>query len=296
MNKPVPQKAYFLLPLGLIAISFSSILIKLCDAPVFTIAVYRLSIASLFFIGINKIKHRLILEPFSRTQLRLAILSGMFLTIHFATWIASLRYTSVASSVVLVQTAPIFVAFGAFFFLKERLSWQLIIGILITVGGGSIIGLLDVSANSDSLRGDLLAVAGAIGASGYLLIGRLLRANIDIFRYVTVVYSATSLFLIVLAFVSKTHLIGFSPLTYLLLIAIAFVPQVIGHTTINWILEYFSASAVSVIVLAEPIGATILAYFILSENVTASKISGAAVILTGVLITLQAESKEYQRR
>jgi len=292
MHGNIPKTTFFLIPLGLVAISFASILIKLCDAPVLTIAVYRLTLASLFFVGVCKLKHRAILAPFSRKQLWLAIVSGAFLTLHFVTWIASLRLTSVASSVVLVQTAPIFVAFGAFLFLKERISPLLVLGIIIAVGGSSFIGLLDIRANQTSLRGDFLAIGGAIGGAGYLLIGRLLRSGIDTFRYATVVYSVSAFFLICFALVFGNHLTGFTLKTYILLLAIAFVPQVIGHTTINWALEFFSASSVAVMILAEPIGATILAYFILDEKVSAIKIIGAGVMLTGVLITLHDELKQ----
>ena len=195
----LPKKVFFLLPLGLIAISLSSILIKLCHAPVFTIAAYRLTIASLFFVGIHKLKRRSILSPFSRRQLLLAVISGLFLTLHFATWIASLQYTSVASSVVLVQTSPIFVAVGSFLFLKEKISRLLLTGIVIAILGSSMVSMLDLSINEMSLRGDLLAVVGAVGAAGYLLLGRMLRSSIDTFTYAVVVYSVAAICLLALA-------------------------------------------------------------------------------------------------
>ena len=137
----------------------------------------------------------------------------------------------------------------------------------------------------------MLALCGAVGVAGYLLAGRKLRATMDTFRYVTAVYSVTAILLIIFAVLSGAPLIGYSSKTYLLLFAIAFIPQVIGHTTLNWALKYFSATAVAVIILGEPVGASILAVVILAEKPGLVKIVGGMVILTGVMIAIRAENK-----
>ena len=285
------QRAILVLGIGLIAVSFASIFIKLCDAPSLVIAAYRLSIASLFYLIFTRVRMGPLWSGFTRSHIKIVFISGIFLTIHFATWITSLKYTSVASSVVLVQSAPIFVALGSFIFLNERPSRFMLLGILIALIGSIIISAQDFSLDRNSLVGNLLAVGGAIGAAGYLLAGRKLRAEIDIFRYVTAVYSITAVLLVIIAAASGASFVGYRPMTYLLFIAIAFIPQVIGHTTINWALKYFTATAVAVIILGEPIGASILALTILGEKIGMVKIIGAVIILSGVILAIVSESR-----
>ncbi len=287
--------AGLILGFGLIAISFASIFIKLCSAPALVIASYRLTIASLFYLGATRIKSGPIWATFSPPQRKLAVLSGLFLALHFATWITSLKFTSVVSSVVLVQSSPVFVALGSFLLLKERLSVLMVVGILITFGGGLFIAAHDFSVSQSSLTGNLLAVGGAIGAAGYFLVGRKLRASIDTLRYVSAVYSAAALALLVLTGLSGASFFGYSFKDYLLFAAIAMIPQVIGHTSLNWALKYFSATAVAVITLGEPIGAALLAFAILGEPLGLVTIAGAAVILSGVVMVLFAEGREYSR-
>ena len=285
------HQAIFVLSIGLIAISFASIFIKLCDAPSLVIAAYRLGIASIFYIGFTRIRYGPILSVYSKSQLKIVLLSGVFLTIHCATWITSLKFTSVASSVVLVESGPIFVAIGSYIFLREKPSKLMLLGILMAFIGTIIISVHDFSLDKNSLVGNLLAIAGAIGVAGYLLAGRKLRASIDTFRYVTMVYSVAAILLILLAIMSGNSLVGYTSKTYLLLFAIAMIPQVIGHTSLNWALKYFSATAVAVIILGEPIGASILALVILGETLSAVKIIGGFIILTGVIIAILSEPR-----
>jgi len=285
------NRAILVLSIGLVAISFASIFIKLCNAPSLVIAAYRLAIASIFYIGFTKIRKGSIWSVFSKSQFKIVLFAGVFLAIHFATWITSLKYTTVASSVVLVQTSPIFVALGSFMFLRERPSLLMLIGITIALIGSIIISAHDFSLDRNSLLGNLLALIGAIGAAGYLLAGRKLRATIDTFRYVTAVYSVTAVLLILLAITSGATLVGYSPKNYLLFVAIALLPQVIGHTSLNWALKYFSATAVAVIILGEPVGASILAIIILGEKLSLVKIFGGLVILGGVIMAIIAETK-----
>ena len=286
---------YLIVIIGLVAVSFASILIKLCNAPSLMIAVYRLSIASLFYLSFSKFRTGTFLPSFSKSQWRVAVISGIFLTIHFATWISSLAYTSVASSVVLVQSAPVFVAVGSYIFIKEKPTLKMITGILITLTGSIIISIHDFNLNQSSMIGNLLAIGGALGAAGYMIAGRQLRRTVDTLRYVTVVYSTAAIMLIILAFFSGASPVGYSHETYILLLAIAIIPQIIGHTVINWSLKFFSATTVSVIILAEPIGASILAWFLLQEKLTMMQAIGGMVIIAGVLIVLLSE-KELRRR
>jgi drug/metabolite transporter (DMT)-like permease len=285
-----------ILTIGLVSISFASIFIKLCQAPSIVIAFYRLAIASSLYWCYAGIRQRNLATTLNPTQLRLALLSGLFLAFHFATWIASLEYTSVASSVVLVQTSPIFVAIGSHFILREKHRIATLAGILVTILGALAVSLTDYSASRSSLHGNLLALAGAIGAAGYFLIGRKLRADMGTLSYVTIVYSAAALFILLLALAEKRPFFSYDLRTFALLAAIAIIPQMIGHTSLNWALKYFSATSVAIFTLGEPIGATFLAYILLGEKISALKLAGCAIILAGTSLVFLTESKEYKTR
>jgi drug/metabolite transporter (DMT)-like permease len=278
---------FILLPIGIIAVSTASIFIKLCDAPVLIIATYRMMFASLILMPYALYKKTG--RGWSRNEIGWLILSGILLSLHFAFWIASLKYTSVASSVVLVATHPIFVGIGAWLFLKERLGMNLISGIILSVFGSGLISYGDMTLSKEALMGDGLALLGAIGASGYFLVGRKMRKNQDLLSYIFPVYSTAGLVLIVLSLILQKPFFGYSPSTYLILLFLALIPQLIGHTTFNWALKYLPAPMVSITILGEPVGSTILAYFILGEGLTIWKVLGGISIFIGILIALKKE-------
>jgi drug/metabolite transporter (DMT)-like permease len=275
---------YLFLPMGILAISTASIFIKLCDAPALIIATYRMVTSSLVlipFVGYKKIW-----REWGESKMGWFFLSGLFLSLHFAFWIASLKFTSVASSVVLVTTHPIFVGLGSRLFLKEPLGAPLILGILLSVLGSGLIGYGDFLLTQEALLGDGLALLGAMAASGYFLVGRKMREQQDLLTYIFPVYSISGLSLIILSLLFQKSFFGYSTNTYLLMILLALIPQLIGHTTFNWALKYLPASRVAIAILGEPIGSTLLAYLILGEGLTVLKILGGGFILSGILIAL----------
>jgi drug/metabolite transporter (DMT)-like permease len=279
------NRLYILLPIGIIAISTASIFIKLCDAPVLIIATYRMMLASLMLMPFACYEKTW--RGWKRNDLGWLFLSGFFLSFHFAFWIASLKYTSVASSVVLVTTHPIFVGVGGWFFLKEKPGLNIIFGIALSVLGSGLISYGDMSLSKEALIGDGLALLGAIGASGYLLVGRKMRKDRNLISYIFPVYLTAGLILILLALISQKPLFGYSSSTYFYLFFLALVPQLIGHTTFNWALRYLPASLIAITILGEPIGSSLLAYFFLREGVTLWKIIGGISIFSGILIALK---------
>ena len=289
MSKPI-IKPYLWLATGITAVSFASILIRLAEAPSLVIAASRLTIASLILAPAAFIKSRGELRALTKADLGLAILSGLFLSLHFATWISSLEYTSVASSVVFVSTSPIFVGLASHFLLKERVSRQMFLGIAVSVLGGIIIGYGDFGLGTRELFGDLLALAGAVAVSGYLLIGRRLRPKLSLLSYIFLVYSTAAVSLIVLCLARGHPFAGYPTQTYLMFLLLAVVPQIIGHSSYNWALKYLPATFVGVGTLGEPVGSTILAYVILNEIPTLAKIGGGVLILAGIYISSRARS------
>jgi len=283
------NRLFIFLPFGIIAISTASIFVKLCDAPVLIIATYRMMLASLMLTPFACYKKPW--RGWKRNEMGWLLLSGFFLSLHFAFWIASLKYTSVASSVVLVTTHPIFVGIGGWLFLKERIGMNLVLGIALSVLGSGLIGYGDMSLSKEALMGDGFALMGAMAASGYLLVGRKMRKEQDLFSYIFPVYSTAGLILILLSLIFQKSFGGYSPSTYLFLFLLALIPQLIGHTTFNWALKYLPASMVAITILGEPVGSTILAYFILGEGLTIWKILGGISIFIGILIALRKTFK-----
>lgn len=283
-------KPYLGLATGIVAVSFASIFIRLAEAPSLVIAACRLTIASLILAPAALIRAKEELRTLTRGDLQLALLSGLFLGLHFATWISSLEYTSVASSVVFVSTSPIFVGLASHSLLKERVSPQMFLGIAVSMLGGMIIGYGDLGLGARELFGDLLAIAGAVMVSGYFLVGRRLRRQLSLLSYIFLVYATAAGFLVALCLLTGHPFSGYSRQTYLMFFLLAVVPQIIGHSSFNWALAYLPATFVGVSTLGEPVGSTILAYFILSEIPTLAKIGGGVLILAGIYVSSRAQS------
>ncbi len=291
---PVAQMAV-ILPVGLLAVSVASILIRWCEAPALSIAAFRLVIAAATLMvlgGTQSLSH---LAGLWELPARWTVLSGFFLAIHFAAWIRSLDLTSVAISVVLVSTAPFFAAIGARVFLGARPSSLLWLGLSIAFVGLVIITRSQAPGTANSLAGNLLAILGAVGGAGYMLIGRYLRPHMSNFRYILLTYSSAAVFLLAAALIVGTPLVGFSGKTYLLLLAIAWVPQLLGHSSFNWALKYLSAPLVATIMLGEPVMASILAFLLLHESLTGIQILGSVLILVGVGFAIWSETMQRER-
>jgi len=280
------------LGIGILAMSSASILIRMAQAegvPSLSIAAWRLALASLVLLPYAAVTRRDEVRSLTRREWLLVALSGVFLGLHFATWIGSLSMTSVASSVVLVSMGPLFVALGSRLFLGERLSAPMAVGIAVAAGGSALIGWADRSADQDKLVGDLLALTGAVMVAGYLMIGRRVRARRSLVVYIALVYGAAMLTLLLIVWAAGMPMGGFTPQAYGWMLALALIPQLIGHSTLNWALRHLSAAFVAAATLAEPIASSILAYLLLRERITLSVVLGGVLILVGVYVASRSE-------
>jgi drug/metabolite transporter (DMT)-like permease len=280
-------RLYIVIPVGILAISTASIFVKLCDAPALVISAYRVVVASLVILPV--VAYRKLWKEWDRKDLKWFLLSGTFLSLHFASWIASLKYTSVASSVILVNSHPLFVGVGAWLFLGEKPGLRLLAGLCLSFAGSALIGFGDMNLSGNAFLGDGLAILGALTASGYLLVGRLMRKEGDVLSYVFPVYAWAGIVLIALCLAFGKPLWGYSPTTYLYLLLLGLVPQLIGHTTFNWALKYLRTSMVAILILGEPVGSTILAYFLLEEALTFWKVAGGIGIFVGIVTALKTK-------
>ncbi len=310
------RRSRLILPLAIViaivAVSTSSIFIRFAqrEAPSLVIAALRLSFAVLALAPFVISRYRGELRALSRRELLLAALSGGILAIHFAAWITSLEYTGVVSAVVLVSTAPLWVALLSPLFLKEPLTRSILIGMLLALLGGTIIALGDscqvdhgllCPSFSDFLHGEVLlgnflALAGAWALAGYLMIGRRLRAGMSLIPYIFLVYGVAALALVAAMLVSGQSPVGFSGMTYLWIVLLALVPQLIGHSTFNWILRFLPVTLVAITTLGEPIGSSVLAFFVLQEVPAALTVFGGVVILVGIYIASRKRNIKPQAR
>jgi drug/metabolite transporter (DMT)-like permease len=274
---------------GVLAVSTGAIFAKLAEAPALVIAAYRVGLASLILAPIAWWQARDELLGLERKDYMLALLSGFFLALHFSTWISSLSYTSVANSVVLVNTNPLWVGILTPLISKDRLTLMTKIGIVISVIGGAIIGAGDFATGGQALWGDFLALLGSICAAVYLLLGRNLRRKLSLLAYVIICYGSAAIILWVLVIALGLQVVGFSSGTYAAFAGMALISQIIGHTSYNWALKWFSASLIAVSLLGEPIGATILAYIIFDETLTWTKLVGGSLILAAIYLAARGE-------
>jgi len=280
----LPINPLIILVFGIIGVSTGSIFARLADAPALVTAAYRVGLASLILIPLAAWKARDELRNLSFHDLRLAIVSGFFLALHFASWISSLDYTAIANSVVLVNTIPLWVGLLTPVIAKDRLARATVISIIVSVIGGVIIGFGDFATGGQALLGDFLAVVGAICAAIYLLLGRNLRRRLSLLSYVAICYGSAALFLWLAVIALQLPVSGYSTQTVAAFWAMALVSQIIGHSSYNWALKWFSSGFVAVALLGEPIGATIMAYIIFNEGLTWTKFIGGLVILSAIYI------------
>jgi drug/metabolite transporter (DMT)-like permease len=201
----------------------------------------------------------------------------------------------VATSVILVTANPLFVTIASYFFFNERLGRQTFLGIAVCIVGGVLIGYGNWRIGLDSLIGGILALSGALAVAGYLLIGRSVRKNMGLLSYAAICYSSAALLLLFITVVCGYPLFDYSARTYLMMVLLAVVPQLLGHLSFNWSLRYISATLVTIAILGEPVGATILAFIILDEVPTVLEIGGGFLLLLGIFIAFRKKKTTLWR-
>jgi drug/metabolite transporter (DMT)-like permease len=285
--------SYLVLFFGVLALSTSAIFVKLANAPSSITAFYRLFIVALIllpFVLLNK-GRRQELRALSKQQWGFGILSGLFLAMHYVLWFESLRYTSVASSTVLVTLQPLFAIVGGYFFFQERFSRGAIMGCLIAIVGSFIIGWGDFQISDQALFGDLLAFVAAGIITVYFFIGQHLRKNLSVVPYSFLGYVSSSVFLAIYTISQQVSFTNYPLQTWQAFLGLACIATILGQMTFNWLLKWLSTSVISMSILGETIGTCILAYFILGEGISLQQGAGIAVILTGLALFLIQKNK-----
>jgi len=273
---------------AVLATTYAGPIVRFAAAPALAIAFWRLALV-LPVTGVLAAQEGTA-APLRRGTPMLMTLAGLLLALHFWSWIASLRYTAVASSVVLVSLKSVFAWVIAAVWLREHPTRREGWGIALAVVGASLIGVGDARFSFGALGGDGLALLGAATGAGYYVIGRRVRQTVGVWRYATGVYAVAAAALALLAIAVAVPLVGFAGRDWAVFGAMAAGPMLIGHTGMNYALRYFRATTVNVAALGEPVGATLLAWLIpaIHEPPRATAVVGGALVLIGIALSLGA--------
>jgi len=281
------------LVVGILAVSTAAIWIRLAIASAgvrgggfsLVLAATRLTVASLLLIPTW---HRVRWQQISRGAIFYACAAGVILALHFAAWITSLSYTSIAAATTLVNTNSLWIALLSWLCFGEKPTWRMGLGMGIALTGGVLIGLGGVEGTvvgSNPLLGNFLALAGAWAVSAYLLLGReAQRRGLSLGGYAIVAYGSAALVLLPLPGLFGANYVGYPRAVYLWMLLTALLPQLVGHTSINWAVRWASPTLVTLSILFEPVCSSILGYWIFGEVPTLWVLVGAVVLLVGVAI------------
>jgi drug/metabolite transporter (DMT)-like permease len=274
----------FVLLLGVFFVSWAAILIRLAQSEPTTIAFFRMFFSAIIM---------MLVLPFyckrwfaNRLDLFISILSGVLLGLHFYTWIAGLKITSIASSVVLVTTQPIFVAILGFIFLKERIGLVGIIAVILGLSGSYIVASGDLGIDPTHLKGDVLSLLGAMFAGAYLFLGRFVRPRVDLVPYVFTVYATSSAVILALGLVTGTIAAPARGLDYFWFLLMAVGPTIFGHNLYNYALRHLPAFPVGISILGEPVLATIWGILIFAEHPYSSTLLGGLIIICAIVLVM----------
>lgn len=275
------KKIYILLAVGVFFLSTSGILIKVATAPPLITAFYRMLFTVLILTPYFIIKHRGDARYFLDYR---PLLVGFLLAVHFILWITSIQYTDISNSVIFVAMQPLFTIILEYFFAREDLKEGAIIGIVMAIIGSSIISVGDFYQLGDKLFGNFLALSAALFASSYLFIGRGVRKKLNYFPYLYILYSYAALFLGIGVYLFDIPFSGYGTNNYLIFLALALGPTLVGHSILNLAVRYLPTSIVSLSILGEPILTTFLAWLLLNEQVRITTLFGGAFILGGIYL------------
>ncbi|MFZ2508623.1 MAG: DMT family transporter [Steroidobacteraceae bacterium] len=277
---------FLVLAIALVAVSFASIFARLADAGPLAIAAWRMGIAAMVVIPVALA----VGTGTARAELRhaaIAAAAGLFLALHFATWIASLDYTSIARSVLLVSTAPIWVAIFLYASGHGAPAQRTVLALILAIGGVAIASI-GVERGQGVMAGDLLAVAGAIAMAAYLLLSERAQSRLPFRPYLAIAYGSAAGFLWFAVLLTDTPAAGFTATTWWALAGMAVVSQLIGHSGYNWGLRHLSPLFVAVVLVGEPVLAALLGWWLLGERLDWQTAAGGLLILAGILLGASA--------
>jgi drug/metabolite transporter (DMT)-like permease len=280
---------------AVLALAFASIFITELErsaVPPLVIAFYRMAIATALTLPVALAFKWKEIASLARKDLGLMVLGGFCLAVHFGAWITSLKYVPIATSIVLVNSHPLFVVIASYFFLGERPPRRGLIGIGIGLAGMAVMSHDALGSVQLAMKGDGLALLGALAVVGYFIVGRKARARISLLGYVTPLYAVCSLFLLIWVLMAGNRLAPYGAEVWAYLGALAVVPTIIGHTVFNWALKHVRPTAISLAFLGEPVIASVLALIFFAQRPPLATFIGGALVLAGVYLTTSRDDAE----
>ena len=282
---------YLALTIGVISVSSSAIFVKLSSADAGVVAFYRLLFSVMLMIPVFFPKYLKELKAITKRDWIFSMIAGIFLAFHFILWFESLNYTSVASSTVLVTLQPLFAFIGTFLFFKEKFSYKAILCAFVAIIGSVIISWGDFRISGSALFGDFLALAACALITAYLLFGQDVRRRMSLVTYTFVVYFISTIVLFLYVLASGAAFYPYPSADWILFLLLAIIPTLLGHTLFNWSLKWLSTSTISMAILFEPVGAALLAYYILQEKILMTQLVGGSIVILSVSLYLYDERK-----
>jgi drug/metabolite transporter (DMT)-like permease len=278
------------LAVAVIAVAHGAIFVRLAyGAQPLAIAAWRLSIASAIVVPLALVSSRQAFRRITHRELLLSVTAGVLLAGHFATWISSLKFTSISNSVLLVSTAPVWVAIIGRLTGAVHLTRLMAIAIGLSIVGSMIIAGGSLAIGAGTLRGDVLALLGAVCMGAYLLLAQRVQRTVAFGPYVALAYASTAAWLWIAATANGTEMFGFDARTWWALAGIALVSQVIGHSGYNYSLRQLKPEFVAVTLLGEPILASVLGWLLFAEPVPLATLGGGVLVLIAIMLAAQAQ-------
>lgn len=295
MKAAPPINPIIPLIVGMVAISFAPIFVRFSDAPVSVQGMYRMLFTFLLMLPFSR-KQLPAVKAISAKNWLLLILAGLFLAIHFLLWMESLNYTSIASSTIILSLEPVLVMIGAYLIYKDRSNRYAVLGMLIALIGAIGIGFGDIGLSQSAFFGDLLSLLGALAIAVNMLIAKRIMQQVPSYLYSLVVFGITFVFFSLYNVVMGIPMGGYPAKEWIVFLLLAIVPTVFGHLIFNWLLQYVKAATVSMSVLAEPVGSSILAIFIFGEMISGFQLLGGGLVIIGLLLYLRSENAEAKQK
>lgn len=279
--------------IGVASLSASAIFVRLANAPSSITAFYRLLFSFILILPMIILKKSNIeeLKSITKKEMILCIISGLSLAGHYSLWFQSLKFTSVASSTVIVTLQPLFSLIFGYFIFKERYTKMALSGFVIAIIGSIIIGWGDFQISPRALFGDFLSLIAAALISVNFIIGQYVRRKLSVVNYIGLTYFPAFIFLGIFSFIIKVPFTGYLLETWIYILCLTLISTMLGHFVFTWLLKWFSATVISMTILGEAVGACILGYFILNESVSLKQTAGIVIILFGIGLFLKESQK-----
>ncbi|WP_019156028.1 DMT family transporter [Robertmurraya massiliosenegalensis] len=277
---------YLILAIGVISVSTSAIMVKVSTAPSEVIAFYRLFFSVLIMLPVFLLKYANELRLITKRDWLFSLIAGVFLAFHFILWFESLNYTSVASSTVLVTLQPLFAFVGTYVFFKEKFTMRAILCGIMAIIGSFIISWGDFKISGSALFGDILALIACALITAYLMFGQTVRKRVSLITYTFVVYAISAVTLFVYVLILGRPLTNYPTSDWVYFVLLAIIPTLLGHTLFNWSVKWLSTSTISMAILLEPVGATVLAYYLLNEKIMLTQIVGGLIVMASLAFFL----------